>query len=412
MPEAVAPAALAVLLVVVGRGVDARVELAVAVAAALTVVVTGALSWDGAAHVVRQLGPTLGFLAAIFVVSWVAEAAGLFAAIAVALRRRSGSGRRVVLVVGLVAAAVTAVLSLDATAVLFTPAVIGLTVDRHASREPALLTTVEMANASSLLLPVSNLTNLLVFPAVGLTFAEFAGRMAVPTAIAVGLVTLAGMGAVTRSDDATVPAATPVTLDRFGRGVTVAIGVMLAGFLAASLAGVAPVWVAAATAAGLTVAARVTRRVALPRAVTAASPGFLVFVVALGIVVGAVRHQGLGDHVDAVVPGGDGLLALLAVTLLATALANLVNNLPATLLLLAVIPAGAAPRLLAALIGVNIGPNLTYTGSLATLLWRRQVRAAGVEPRPRAFYRMAWITTPAALLLATVALWLSFRLVA
>ena len=58
------------------------------------------------------------------------------------------------------------------------------------------------------------------------------------------------------------------------------------------------------------------------------------------------------------------------------------------------------------LLGVNVGPNLTYTGSLATLLWRRVVRAAGVEPSRRAFFRFAVVATPLALVLATVMLWL------
>ena len=61
------------------------------------------------------------------------------------------------------------------------------------------------------------------------------------------------------------------------------------------------------------------------------------------------------------------------------------------------------------LLGVNVGPNLTYTGSLATLLWRRVVRAAGVEPSRGAFFRFAVIATPAALVLSTVMLWLTLQ---
>ncbi len=61
------------------------------------------------------------------------------------------------------------------------------------------------------------------------------------------------------------------------------------------------------------------------------------------------------------------------------------------------------------LVGVNVGPNLTYTGSLATLLWRREVRSAGVEPGRGAFFRFAWIATPAALVLATLSLWLTLQ---
>jgi arsenical pump membrane protein len=91
-------------------------------------------------------------------------------------------------------------------------------------------------------------------------------------------------------------------------------------------------------------------------------------------------------------------------------LANLVNNLPATLVLSSVVPGHAPATLLALLVGVNIGPNLGYPGSLATLLWRRAVRHEGMEPSRRAFYRLGVLTTPAALVLATAALWLSLQI--
>jgi arsenical pump membrane protein len=112
-----------------------------------------------------------------------------------------------------------------------------------------------------------------------------------------------------------------------------------------------------------------------------------------------------------VIPHGNGLPALLAMTGLAALLANLLNNLPATLVLTSVIPGGATASLLAMLIGVNVGPNLTYTGSLATLLWRRVVRGAGVEPSRGAFFRFAVLTTPAALLVSALALWATLQVV-
>lgn len=73
---------------------------------------------------------------------------------------------------------------------------------------------------------------------------------------------------------------------------------------------------------------------------------------------------------------------------------------------------GPTGRLLALLVGVNVGPNLTDTGSLATLLWRRVVRAEDLEPSRRAFFRLAVVSTPLALVLSTVALWLTLRVIA
>lgn len=353
----------------------------------------------------------MGFLAAIFVVAEVARLAGLFAAAGQLIEHRRRTAPDLIVAVALLAAAITIALSLDATAVLFTPVVIGMVREQRVVRESALLTTVEMANVASLALPVSNLTSLLVFPATGLSFAAFGLRMAIPTVAVVAAVTWAGTRAVdpdTSGDDSQVAATLP-HLDRFGVAVTIGLGLMLIGFLTSSLAGIEPVWIAAATAVVLGVATIALRRCTLKAAVVAASPRFLVFVGALAIVVGAAQRAGLDSTVRSIMPGGDGLAALLGVALIAAVLANLVNNLPATLVLLTVIPSGAVPRLLALLIGVNVGPNLTYTGSLATLLWRREVRRARVEPPSRAFYRMALLTTPLALVTATIALWLSLR---
>jgi arsenical pump membrane protein len=134
-----------------------------------------------------------------------------------------------------------------------------------------------------------------------------------------------------------------------------------------------------------------------------------VFVVALAVVVQAAVDHGLGDVARDTLPTADGLAALLAMAALAAILANLVNNVPATLVLASVVPSGATGLLLAMLLGVNVGPNLTYTGSLATLLWRRVVRTAGVEPSRGAFFRFALFATPIALVLATASLWLTLQ---
>jgi arsenical pump membrane protein len=92
-------------------------------------------------------------------------------------------------------------------------------------------------------------------------------------------------------------------------------------------------------------------------------------------------------------------------------LANAINNLPAVLLLLPAVAAGGAGPVLAVLIGVNTGPNLTYVGSLATLLWRRTLRRHQAEPPTSEFLRLGALTVPPVLLASTVALWLSLRVV-
>ncbi len=399
---------LVLVLVAWGKLPDALVT----VPAAVLVVAVGLVSLDQVGDTLDRLGPTLAFLAAVFVLAEIAHDAGLFDAVGALIARRSGtSPRRLLLVVSAAAIAVTVLMSLDATAVLFTPVVITVVRARHARSERPLLATAQLANASSSLLPVSNLTNLLVFSATGLTFGGFALRMALPTVAAAGVVVtvmVRGEHDGPLAPDGDGLASTPaVPLDGFARFVLWALGVLMVAFFVGSAAGIEPAWVAVAGAVVVAAVALLCRRARPLPLVTATAPLFLLFVFGLAVVVDAAVEHGLGDAARDVLPHGDSLLALLAMTALAALLANLVNNVPATLVFTSVIAPGATGQLLAMLIGVNVGPNLTYTGSLATLLWRRVVRAEGVEPSRRAFFRLALLTTPIALVLATLMLWLT-----
>jgi arsenical pump membrane protein len=166
------------------------------------------------------------------------------------------------------------------------------------------------------------------------------------------------------------------------------------------------VWFAAAGAVALTLRRPPDSIGAL---VSAAEPTFLVFVLALGVVVTAAGVNGLSSVVDSVTPHGSSLPALLGVAVVSAVLANLVNNLPATLIIVAVVSASAPAGVLAMLIGVNVGPNLTYVGSLATLLWRRIVHAHDEDVDLREFLKLGALTVPATLLAATAGLWLALQ---
>jgi arsenical pump membrane protein len=105
-----------------------------------------------------------------------------------------------------------------------------------------------------------------------------------------------------------------------------------------------------------------------------------------------------------VLPSGTGLVALMGVAAIAAVLSNVVNNLPAVLVLLPLVAASGPAAVLAVLIGVNVGPNLTYVGSLANLLWRGVVR-----PDLRAgfgeFSHIGLCTVPATLVAGVLGLW-------
>jgi arsenical pump membrane protein len=280
--------------------------------------------------------------------------------------------------------------------------------------KPHVYACTHLANSASTLLPVSNLTNLLAFSTSGLSFLTFAALMGLPWLGAIAVEYLV-FRRFFRTDLAVAaqrlePAATPAP--RFAFAV---LGATLLGFGCSGFVGVAPVWVAVLGAAVLAIWALSRREVGLGRLLREASPLFCLFVLALGIVVTAVTAHGLGAALAALIPVGGpttpSLLGLLAVAGLAAALANVVNNLPATLVMLAALGAAPHPGLvLAVLLGVNIGPNLTYVGSLATLLWRRLLGGSEAAPTLREFSRLGVLTVPASLAVAVLALWLGLTL--
>jgi arsenical pump membrane protein len=194
-----------------------------------------------------------------------------------------------------------------------------------------------------------------------------------------------------------------VQIPRFALTV---VGVALIGFAVSSLVGVAPVWIATAAALALALHER-----AAPAAlVRACAPTFLVFVFGLDVVVRAAGDHGLSSVIDAVLPHGTTLLALLGVAGVSAAAANLLNNLPATLIILPAAASAGSGSVLAMLVGVNVGPNLTYVGSLATLLWRRILQAHEQETDIRRFTELGLLTVPPILVVSTAALWLGLQI--
>jgi arsenical pump membrane protein len=381
-----------------------------------------------------------------------------------------------------VASVTTAVLSLDATVVLLTPVVLIAAGRLRVQAKPHAYACGHLANSASLLLPVSNLTNLLAFAVSGLSFAKFAGLMALPWLVAIGVeyvvmrrffaaeltdpdaarrdaarpavarsratgsgddsaerTPAVGSGSAgqleveqrsvlyrpedatgdrspsrrTASEDATdTPGPSGRTegsdIPVFTLGVVAAT---LGGFVVASAAGVNPAWAALAGALALAVRALLRGETGVASVVRSADVPFLLFVLALGIVVTAVVDNGLGSALRPLVPAGSSLPALLAIAALAAVLAAALNNLPAVLVLLPLAAASGSGAVLAVLLGVNIGPNLTYTGSLATLLWRRDLRRRGSAPELGEFTRLGLLTVPAGLVIAVLALWAGLRVI-
>ncbi|MGV9735203.1 SLC13 family permease [Rhodococcus aetherivorans] len=384
-------------------------EVFVALPAAAAVVAFGVVTPHEVEQQLRTLFPTVAFLAVILVLGHLADALGVFAWVAsVLVRRANHDPRRLLNAVFVTSAVVTAVLSLDATVVLLTPIVLRAATALRMSPRPHVYATGHLANSASLLMPVSNLTNLLAFTATGLTFMHFTVLMTLPW-LAVVLVE----GLVFRwffaRDLASLPPLQPdpippVHAPRYALGIVAAT---LVGFAATGPLGIEPVWAAAMGAAALAVPALRRHRTTPRRVLAAADLWFCVFVFALAVVVAGVSSGPVGDALANVLPTEPSLGALLGVAAAAAVAANVVNNIPATLMLLTALGPGAPPALiLAALLGVNLGPNLTYVGSLATMLWRRLLEGSAGRPDLYTYTRLGVITTPLTLVVAVLALWI------
>jgi len=430
--EALSAVALALVLAWAVRRPRDWPEAAVAVPAAALLVAVGAVTPAAALAETRRLGPVVGFLGCVLVLAKLCDDDGVFRYLGAWLARgrtgtagtaagRGGHGEAVRLLgrVFVVASVITAVLSLDATVVLLTPVVLIAARRRGVRSRPYAYACGHLANSASLLLPVSNLTNLLAFTVSGLSFGKFAALMALPWLAAIGT-EYAGLRWHFRADLRPATAAPGGTAGRDpaadGEGggaapvfALVVVAVTLAGFVVASAAGANPAWAALGGAMILAVRALAKGETSPASIARSADVPFLLFVVALGVVVTAVADNGLAAGLRPAVVSGTSLPALLAIAALSAGLAALVNNLPAVLVLLPLAAPSGAGAVLAVLIGVNIGPNLTYTGSLATLLWRRVLRGYDADVTLGEFTGAALRTVPAALFFAVVALWLGLR---
>lgn len=342
-------------------------------------VLTGLLPRADAEATVRRILPILIFLGTVVVLAELTAIAGVFDAIAVrvAIIARGSYAALFWLCVGF-ASLTTIALNLDTTAVLLTPVMIALARRLGVPPTPMAMTTVWLANTASLLLPVSNLTNILASGRIGLAPLPWAARMWWPQLVAIAITMLllwwwywrpARPGA-----DPFVPPPPHVPPDPvLYRTALAACLLFVGGILAEVEIGLASGAAAAILVAGFAVRARGSLR---PHLVPWR---LLVFVTGLFLVVQTIGRHGLDTVLGALIgsdPGAEGALRAGAVGAL---FANVINNLPAYVAGEAVIPAGHHTQLLALLVGSNVGPLATPWASLATLIWYERCRAAGVS---------------------------------
>jgi arsenical pump membrane protein len=326
----------------------------------------------------RQDWPPFVLVAGLLAIGTVVEADGLFAAVGVRIERIGGSPLRLLAAVLALEAIVTALLNLDTAAVFVTPVVVHAARQRRCDERPFLYGALFVANGASILLPGSNLTNLIVLAHERLSGAAFARAMAIPWLVTVVLiVAFLAVWYRPRSAEGERAEAPPLRLG-LGVAATVAATALILALSNPAL----PVLAVGLVAVGLR---RLRPRIDLP-----VLAGLFVVAVALGT---------LGRHWH----GSARLLMHLGrwgTAGVGAGAAVVVNNLPAASLLAAQRP----PHPLALLLGLNLGPNLAVTGSLAAYLWYRAARGAGVQPSLRQVSVLGIFLVPLTLAAALAAL--------
>jgi arsenical pump membrane protein len=325
-----------------------------------------------------QSWPPFVLIAGLLLIGLLANRDGLFAWGGARLQALPGGGVALLAAALLLDAVVTAVLNLDTAVVFLTPVLVFAARRRRVAVEPFLYGCVLMANASSLFLPGSNLTNLLVLDAgTGGSGASFAAKM-FPIALTAAVVTAVGVGVSFRRHLAARPSQGEIEITDGPSQVEIgpgALATVAAVVLVLLLSQPALAVLAVGVVATLLELAR--RRVGLADIRRVLGPAGLAAAFVLTVALGTLaRHwDGPAQLIDgATGPETAGLAAISTV---------FVNNLPSA----ALYSAHAVDHSRMLLLGLNVGPNLAATGALSALLWFRAAREVDARPSLLEFSR-------------------------
>jgi arsenical pump membrane protein len=379
-----------------------------AVLGAAALVGLGVLPWSDALDGVRKGLDVYLFLAGMMLLSEVARQNGLFDWLAaVAVRRAQGSPHRLFMLVYAVGTVVTVVLSNDATAVVLTPAVYAAARAAGATPLPYLFVCAFVANAASFVLPISNPANLVIFDGRLPHLAAWLAQFGLPSALAIGA-TYAMLRITQHRALQRERIAKDVARSELGRDGRIAACGIAATAIALLLCSAFDVQLGLPTALCGGATAMIVllgNRAAPMRLLRGISWGILPLVAGLFVVVEAIGRTGVIARLAEALHPAAQAFPLGTAWALGIGLAfgsNLTNNLPAGLFAGALVAAGQLPEAAtrAVLIGIDLGPNLSVTGSLATILWLVALRREGLEIGAWRFLRVGLVVMPPALVLA------------
>ncbi|MEH2545058.1 arsenical pump membrane protein [Bradyrhizobium sp. AZCC 2262] len=382
-----------------------------ALAGTVVLVAFGFLPWRNAVAAAAKGTDVYLFLIGMMLLAEVACQEGLFDWLAaLAVRHARSSARRLFLIIYSVGTIVTVFLSNDATAVVLTPAVYAAATAARVEPLPYLFICAFIANAASFVLPISNPANLVIFGAHIPPLAQWLYQFTLPSIASILITYLLLRFTQRAAMDQKICEEFPTEpLSVGGKCVAVGIALTALGLLGASSLDQQlglPTFIAG-TAVTIIVLI-ISRQSPLP-VLRDISWGVLPLVAGLFILVASVEQTGILNSVTQMLHNvaassprdasfGAGILVALA--------SNLLNNLPTGLVAATVSQSADVPLQVtsATLIGVDLGPNLSVTGSLATILWLMALRREGEAVTVWQFLKLGIIVMPPALVVALLAI--------
>ncbi|MES3153147.1 arsenic transporter [Sphingomonas faeni] len=378
-----------------------------AVAGAVLLLVFGLIPLDAAWSAVLKGGDVYLFLIGMMLLSEVARAEGLFDWVAEhAVRLADGSISRLFALVFGVGIVVTIFLSNDATAVVLTPAVYAAAKKAKADPLPMLFACALIANAASFVLPISNPANLVLYGGKMPSLAAWMASFALPSLLSIG-VTFVVLRWVER-ERLTGRCETMVETGALSQGGRIAFGGIVATavlLIAASAKGYDLGLPTCLAGVATMVAICIGRRTSPLATLRCVSWAVLPLVAGLFVLVEALASTGviamLARWLAASAARSPTIAAGAAGTILAFG-SNLMNNLPAGLIASTTLHQAHVPQIVTdgLLIGVDVGPNLSITGSLATILWLTAIRREGEDVGFWRFLKVGAVVMPPALFAA------------
>jgi arsenical pump membrane protein len=379
-----------------------------AVAGAIAVVAFGLLPWTDAVAGLRKGLDVYLFLAGMMLLAEVARREGLFDWLAaLATSHANGSATRLFLLTYIVGAIVTIFLSNDATAVVLTPAVAAAVKAARAKQPvPYLLVCAFIANAASFVLPISNPANLVIYGNHMPPLLQWLPRYLLPSVVSIAATFLAlrwtqrRLLSQTLAKDVAVP-----QLSNGGKTAAAGIAATAVVLLVASAMDIhlgLPTCLAGIATAVIVLVPRPAQTWSILKDI---SWGVLPLVAGLFVLVAALNQTGVIGMIGAqlsqaasISVAGTAWAAGVAVAIAS----NLANNLPVGLIAGSVVQSDHAtdPIVRAVLIGVDLGPNLSVTGSLATILWLTALRRENLTVGFGTFLKIGAVVMPPALALS------------